>query len=147
MVAVFLITRKDFGRDDAVPKPYSRPTQIALAALIGFAVGIYDGMVGPGAGTFLMLGFSIVLGLNLLQASGSARLANAASGIASAVVMISAGEVYYPIVLPAILSNVLGSYLGSRYALRGGSRKIRRMMFVVLGLLFLKIGYDFLTGL
>ena len=147
LVAIFLVTRRDLGQDEAKPKPYRRSTQIILAALIGYLIGIYDGMVGPGTGTFLILGFSLILGLNLLQASGSAKLTNAASGIASMVVMVCAGEVYYPIVLPAIFCNVLGSYLGSRYALRGGSKKVRRMMFVVLGLLFVKIGYDLVGSL
>ena len=38
----------------------------------------------------------------------------------------------------------LGNYLGARYAIRGGSKKIRNMMFVVLALLFIKMGYELL---
>ena len=40
--------------------------------------------------------------------------------------------------IPAICCSMLGNYLGARYAIRGGSKKIRLVMFFVLGLLFIK---------
>ena len=43
-----------------------------------------------------------------------------------------------------VVIGIGGSYLGARYAIRGGSKKIRNMMFVVLALLFIKMGYELL---
>ena len=39
----------------------------------------------------------------------------------------------------------LGNYLGARYAIRGGSKRIRLVMFLVLALLFVKTILSF-TG-
>ena len=43
------------------------------------------------------------------------------------------------LVIPAAACNILGAICGTRYAMRGGSRKVRGMIFIVLGLLFIKV--------
>ncbi|MPN03444.1 hypothetical protein SDC9_150674 [bioreactor metagenome] len=55
--------------------------------------------------------------------------------------MIS-GKVLYALAVPAALCSMLGGYLGARFAIRGGSQKIRYVMFAVLGLLFVKFAFD-----
>ena len=42
------------------------------------------------------------------------------------------------------LVDTLGAYCGARYAMKGGSKRVRGMIFVVLGLLFIKMGYELL---
>lgn len=144
-VAVFLVVRKDFGREDA-PKPeLSARREVATAALIGLVFGCYDGLLGPGTGTFMLMGFTAFLSMDLLGAAGCARIANLASNVASAAVWIAHGQVSWKLALPALLCSVLGNWFGARFAIRGGSGKIRGMMFVVLGLLFAKMLYDLLT--
>ena len=86
--------------------------------------------------------FTAFLSMDLLTASGCSKAANLASNIAAAVVWIAHGRVLWKLALPAIVFNILGNYMGARYAIRGGSKKIRSMMFAVLGLLFLKMLYD-----
>ena len=83
--------------------------------------------------------------MDLLTASGCSKAANLASNVASAVVWILHGSVFWALAAPAIVCNLLGAWFGSRYAIRGGSQKIRGMMFVVLALLFAKLLYDLLT--
>lgn len=140
-VAVFLTLKKDFGKEySADDRPNISPRREAVfSALIGLVFGCYDGLIGPGTGTFMILGFTGLLALDLTTASGCARASNLASNVAAAIVWILHGQVLWKLALPAILCSILGNYLGARYAIRGGSKKIRRMMFVVLGLLFLKM--------
>ena len=83
-----------------------------------------------------------LMAADLLRAAGCAKISNLASNIASAVVWVGNGFIMYELVLPAIVSSVLGNYLGAKYAIRGGSKRIRGMIFVVLGLLFLKLLFD-----
>ena len=145
-VAVFLTVKKDFGKD--IPEEerpvYSVKREVVTAALIGLVFGCYDGLLGPGTGTFMILGFTGFLSLDLITAGGCAKASNLASNVASAVVWILHGSVLWKLALPAIACSILGNYLGARYAIRGGSKKIRNMMFVVLGLLFIKMGYELL---
>lgn len=146
-VAIFLTVKKDFGKD--IPEDerpvYSPQREIVISALIGLVFGCYDGLVGPGTGTFMILGFTGFLSLDLITAGGCAKASNLASNVASAVVWILHGSVLWKVALPAIACSILGNYLGARYVIRGGSKNIRNMMFVVLALLFIKMGYELLS--
>lgn len=142
LVAVFLFfTRKT---ESAGEKPLSRQNVTLIAGAIGFAIGAYDGLVGPGTGTFLTLCFAGLLGYSLLKSSGCARVANLASNIASMVVYLANGKILFAVAIPAMICAMLGANIGSRFAIRGGSRNIRFIMFIVLGLLFIKVGLNFL---
>ena len=107
-------------------------------------IGCYDGLIGPGTGTLLIMAFTGFLSMDLLTASGCAKVVNLASNIAAATVWILNGQVLWNLALPAAACSILGNFLGARFALRGGSRRVRGMMFLVLGLLFLKMLYDLL---
>jgi len=144
-VAVFLVVKRDFGRDDALKTDVSAAREVVVSALIGLGVGCYDGLLGPGTGTFMILCFTAFLSMDLLTASGCSKAANLASNIGSAVVWILHGSVLWKLAAPAVVCNILGNWLGARFAIRGGSKKIRGMMFVVLGLLFAKMLYELLT--
>ena len=145
VVAAILAVKKDFGRAETVERGWTAQQEHGLSILIGLVMGMYDGLIGPGAGTFMIMAFTLVLGMNLLTASGCARVANLASNTASAVVWIVGGKVIWRLVLPAVSFAILGNFCGSRYAIRGGSGKVRGMIFVVLGMLFLKLLLDLLV--
>lgn len=120
---------------------------LLLSGAIGVTIGLYDGLVGPGTGTFLTIAFSAVLGLTLLKSSGCAKIANLASNFASMVVFFLHGDILFTIGLPAMLCSMLGNYMGSRFAIQGGSGKIHHVMFLVLGLLFVKVGLNVLWNI
>ena len=146
VVAVVLTVKKDFGREGSTPaKTYSSRYEAAAAALIGLLIGCYDGLVGPGTGTFMIMAFTIALSMDLITASGCAKIGNLASNVASAVIFILNGKVFWALAVPAALCNAIGGYCGARYAIRGGSGKIRGMIFLVLGLMFVKMLWDLLA--
>jgi len=141
-VAVFLVCKRDFGRDYSPAAEPAPRREVIVSALIGLGIGCYDGLVGPGTGTFMILCFTAFLSMDLLTASGCSKAANLASNVGSAVVWIIHGSVLWKLAAPALVCSILGNLCGARYALRGGSKKIRNMMFVVLGLLFAKMLYE-----
>ena len=144
-VAVFLTVKKDFGREDRLPARTLSPGKtVWISVLIGFAIGGYDGLFGPGTGTFMIMAFTLCLGMDLLTASGCAKVGNLASNAASAAVYIASGHVDWQLAAPAVCCSILGGALGARFAIRGGAKRVRWMIFVVLGLLFLKIAYELL---
>lgn len=143
--AVLLMLKKDFGKEsDAPAREYAPREETVRAALIGLGLGCYDGLIGPGTGTFMIMAFTMALSMDLLTSSGCAKVANLASNIASAVLFIFNGKVLWLLAVPAAVCNMLGAYCGARYAMRGGSTKVRGMIFVVLGLLFVKMLYELL---
>lgn len=141
-VALFLTFNRGFGLSETEEKPFSRRKRAGLSLAIGLAVGGYDGLIGPGAGTFLIIAFTAVLGTDLLTSSACGRVANLASNLTSMVIYIAAGKVIYALAIPAAIFCGLGYYAGSSYALRGGSKNVRKIMFLVLALLFVKVVLD-----
>ena len=144
--AVLLMLKKDFGKENDAPAREYTPRETAVrSALIGLGLGCYDGLIGPGTGTFMIMAFTMALSMDLLTSSGCAKLANLCSNVASAVLFILSGKVFWLLALPAAACNMLGAYCGARYAMRGGSKKVRGMIFVVLGLLFVKMLCELLS--
>ena len=145
MMAIFLTVKKDFGQDTAVQKEISVRKEVLISLAIGLAIGLYDGIIGPGTGTLLIMAFTAFLSMEMVTASGCAKVANLASNIASATSYIMGGFVMWSLAIPALMCSMAGAYCGSQYAIRGGGKKIRNMIFVVLGLMFVKTIYDLLA--
>lgn len=144
-VAVFMVFRRDLGADNQTElAPFS--AKIAVQSfLIGLLIGGYDGLVGPGTGTFLILAFTAVLGIPLLSSSGSAKVVNFASNIAALVVYLIHGQVLFAVGIPALICAICGYQVGANMALKGGGKVVRGLIFVVLGLMIVKTGYTMLS--
>ena len=67
------------------------------------------------------------------------------SNIASCVVFLFNGKADYMLAIPAAICSIAGGYFGSVFAIKGGSKRIKNVMFLVLGLLFAKMIYDYFT--
>jgi uncharacterized membrane protein YfcA len=145
LVAVFMLVRKDFGSENRPKRELSPKVSVLLSFAIGLVIGCYDGLVGPGTGTFLILAYTGILGMDMLLSSGCAKVANLASNVASMVVYLIGGKIIYLVALPAAVFSIAGNYLGARFALKNGSGFIRKMMFFVLALLLLKLIWDILA--
>jgi uncharacterized membrane protein YfcA len=126
-------------RRGAQEKKAGWPALYVATPLFCSAIGFYDGFFGPGAGSFLLLGLHFILGLNLIAATGTAKVFNLASNISSLFVFLFNGKVYFFVAVPMALANMTGSILGSRMALRGGPKIVRRMLLFSLGLLFVSL--------
>ncbi len=121
------------------------PKKLLLSGLIGLLIGGYDGLVGPGTGTFAILAFTSVLKFDLRTASGNAKILNLASNYASLVTFITAGNVPFALAVPCGICNVCGALLGSHFALSKGAKFIRPMMLVVMVLLLGKMALDLIA--
>ena len=111
-------------------------------AFIGLFIGAYDGLIGPGTGTFLIFAYTALSGFDYVTASGNAKIVNLASNLAAVVTFIFAGKVLYALALPAAAVNIVGSLIGSRLALKKGQKFVKYMLMVVLVLIFAKLIYD-----
>lgn len=103
--------------------------------VIGLAVGGYDGIIGPGAGSFFVLGFVSILGYGFLQASVHAKIANLVTNLASLIVYGVHGELLLGMGAVLALANLGGGLLGARMAVRGGNAFVRRAFLAVMGIM------------
>ncbi|MDY4191181.1 MAG: TSUP family transporter [Oscillospiraceae bacterium] len=145
-VAVFLLCNKNFGREQAAEPSFGSGSAVLLCALIGLAIGVYDGFFGPGTGTFLVLAFTGILKMPIIQATGNAKAVNLASNLASLAAYIAGGKVAFAVGIPAALCSIAGNYLGASLAIKKGARFIRPMVITAIALLFGKLLYDLVSG-
>lgn len=140
VMAVYVFWKKDFGKLQK-PLTVGRRERV-LAVLIGGVIGFYDGLFGPGTGSFLIFMFIHFLALDFLQASASAKFVNISTNLASLAYFIPTGNVMYWVALPMAIFNMAGGYAGSRIAMRHGTGFVRGLFLVLLVILILKLGYD-----
>ena len=124
-------------------QPISRRNLYIFIPLICMVIGFYDGFFGPGSGSFLILALYGLLGLGLIQASGSAKALNLASCLSSFFVYWWNGKILFTIGIPLIFANVAGNIVGSKLAIRIGAEFVRRMLIFVLVLLFVSLIWKF----
>ena len=130
----------DENRDDGTID--LKKTLLALG--IGLGIGLYDGIFGPGTGTFAIIAFTSLMRFDLRTANGNAKVLNLASNYASLFTYLSSGLVVFPVGIPCAISNIVGNIIGSHFALTKGAKFIRPMMLVVLVLLLGKLVTDML---
>ncbi len=118
---------------------FSKNDLYLYTPLFCLVIGFYDGFFGPGTGTFLIFGFYIFLGLNLIHASAISKVFNLASNIGSFVTFAFAGKVLYAIGIPIALSNLAGGYLGSNLAIKKGQQFIKVFLLIVFAILFITL--------
>lgn len=128
------------GMDDVERAQRMRPALFAWTAapLIGF----YDGLFGPGAGSFYMLAFVTLAGYGLLKATAHTKLLNFASNIGGFVTFALAGTVWWKLGLLMGAAQFLGARLGASLAVRGGARLIKPLLVTVCTALALRLILD-----
>ena len=141
VAAVITLINKNMGNDNHSDR-FGKRKKYALSVLIGGLIGLYDGLFGPGTGTFALIAFCLILKYDMRTATGNAKFLNLASNCASLAVYILAGTVYWKVAIPAAVLNICGNYAGAGVAIKKGAAVIRKMLIVVIVLLFIKVIYD-----
>lgn len=129
-LAVYTFARKNFGQHTT--KSHTPAVQILYAVLISCVVGFYDGFIGPGTGSFLVLAFITLLGYDFLQASANAKMVNLATNFGSICLFLLKGKIIWHIALPMAACNGLGGYIGAKVAINRGNGFIRIFFLIVL---------------
>ena len=106
-----------------------------IAPILGF----YDGIFGPGVGSFFMVGFVLLCSFGMMRAIGFAKLANAASNVGSLSIFIINGSIIWPIAVAMAIASFTGAQLGARAAVRVGPRLIKPMLIIVCCALAMKL--------
>lgn len=112
--------------------------------LICFSIGFYDGFFGPGTGSFLIIAFYVMVGLNLVQASATAKVFNFISNIGALSLFLIKGKVLFWLGVPLAIANVIGNYLGSMLAIKKGAQLVKVFLMISLTVLFISLVWKYL---
>lgn len=138
ITAYFVLFKKKEPTTDSF-RHFSRKTTICLAVISSAIVGLYDGFYGPGTGTFLILLYTNLCGMDLKSASGNTKLVNLTSNIAALITFLLHGKTVVLLGIVAGFFCMAGHYLGSGLVLTKGTKIVKPIIVVVLILLFIKI--------
>lgn len=140
ILLVYTLAKKDMGRHHA-PR-FAGSQEVWVASSIGLTIGFYDGFFGPGTGSFLVFAYVRWMGYDFLNASASAKLINVATNFSALVLFAYQGHVWWHLALVMAISNIVGSLIGTRLALKHGSGFVRQVFIVVVLALICKTAYD-----
>lgn len=107
--------------------------------LLGFVIGFYDGIFGPGTGSFFAMGFVTLFGFGLIRATGHTKALNMTSNSAALVLFIVSGDVMWPVAIVMAGGQVIGGYLGAVTGMRFGAKFIRPFVVTVSILMAIKL--------
>ncbi len=142
MIAIFIYTlfRPDLGKVHV--EKHSHRKLMWIGAIAAFLIGFYDGLIGPGTGTMLMLALVAVMGFAFVGASAIAKVVNATTNLASIIVVGLKIGILWKLGLLLGIANLAGGYTGSHMAIKKGSGFIRIFYLIVTGILILRLGYS-----
>lgn len=147
LIAVWIVTliRPEMGLQQRL-KYEGRRRHYVIAVLAGAGIGLYDGALGPGTGTFLIMALVGFLGYSFLAASVTAKIVNLGTNAAALLVFGLTGNVLWLLGFAMAIANITGAVVGARTALRRGSGFIRVVFLTVVGLLIVRLSWTVFFG-
>lgn len=139
VVALVVLRQRQFPEEPGQIEPKKQAAIVLGASLI---IGTYDGFYGPGTGTFLLLVFCHLGKMDVRTAAGNVKVVNLASNASALVTSLLSGKVFLALGLIAAAASIAGHYLGSGLAIKDGSKIVRPMVLVVLGILAVKVIWE-----
>jgi len=140
LLAIYTYSKKNFGQHQV--RNSSAKTQILNAVGISFIVGFYDGFIGPGTGSFLVVAFIAIMGFDFLHASANAKMVNLATNFGSISLFMLKGKIIWAIALPMAVSNAIGGWIGAKLAINRGNNFIRIFFLIVVIGTLIRFAYD-----
>ena len=139
-VAIYTWIKPELGMNENLK--YTHKKRLAIVALIGLLIGFYDGIFGPGTGTFLVFFLVSGIGYAFLKASGTAKLVNISTNAGAILSFQLTGHIWWQLGLLLAFANVTGAIIGSRLAIKGGSPLVRKVFLAVIFLLMARVAWD-----
>ena len=143
LIVVWVITWRNPVSALKTIEDHEPPTHSKLTPLLwGIGIGFYDGAIGPGTGIFLLALLVNVIGLSFLRSSATAKFVNLATNFASLLVFLSFGNIYWALGVSMGLSNLAGSLVGTKLAIKHGSPFVRKVLLIAVAALILRLAFS-----
>ncbi len=134
--AIFVLKNK---KDRDAAKIISERKAFLIACAASLIISVYDGFYGPGTGTFLLLSYTSLAGMDIKTASGNTKVVNLSSNIAALITFLIHGKLVLILGLTAAVFSIAGHYIGSGLVLKRGYKIVKPIMVLVLALLFVTL--------
>lgn len=140
IVAIYTYTKKDLGINPGKNKVAT--DSLWKGIICGLLLGFYDGFIGPGTGSFLVLVFIALLNEDFLHANAHAKFINLSTNLASIIYFAGTGHIFFKLAIPMAVCNMLGGFTGSKLALLKGNKFIRVFFLLIVCGIIIRFAYD-----
>lgn len=138
LIGLYFLFAKGAGAVERKPRVREKLFNMTVVPVIGF----YDGLFGPGTGSFFSLANVALRGEQIVQATAKAKAFNFASNIASALVFMLGGKVLWSAGVAMMIGQVIGATLGSKVMISHGAKVIRPIIVTVCFLMVIRYLWD-----
>jgi len=139
-IAAFFAFKKGLDDNDRL----ERIPPAAFTAFVAPLIGFYDGLIGPGAGAFYMIGFVTLAGYGVLRATAHTKLLNFASNLGGLIAFAATGTPWWAIGLAMGVAQIAGARAGSKLAMRKGARIVKPLLVTTSTVLALRLIWQML---
>lgn len=146
VVLVYTLLNRQLGLEHQ-HKNRSAHKHLFYSIVFGAGIGVYDGVIGPGTGSFLIFGFIMIFGFDFLRASANAKVINCVTNFAALSLFLLRGKIIFSIAVPVGIANLSGNYVGASLALKKGSAFIRVFFMLMVVALIVRLGWDYRINL
>ena len=140
LIGVYFIFMPKASSLDAKPKMSEKTYKLTAVPFIGF----YDGMFGPGTGSFLSLSAIALRGMELIKATAMAKTMNFATNLGSVLVFLVYGQVIFAVGVLMMIGQAIGAYIASHFLLKIDPLHLRIIVIIMCFLMLTK--YSFQMG-
>ncbi len=140
IVGSYTLFNKSLGNESK----YKHPNKNILikGMIFTFIIGFYDGFFGPGTGSFFILMLIKTFDVDFVEAAGNTKMLNLISNVASLIIFIFKGQVFFPLAILGSLFNLTGAFLGSHFAIKKGTTFIKPVFISISFIVAFKMLYE-----
>ncbi|ROZ98015.1 TSUP family transporter [Gordonia sp. OPL2] len=139
-VGLFVALNPGFGSGAGVSRP--RWSVLLGFVVAGVVIAFYDGVMGPGTGTFLIISLTALVGTGFLESSAMAKVINTGTNLGALAVFAWQGNILWLLGIGLAVANIAGAQLGAHMAIGRGSGFVRWVLLAVVVVMVSKLGYD-----
>jgi uncharacterized protein len=137
LVGAYTLFKPDLGKESI--RRYDGARHTVFAMITGFVIGVYDGALGPGTGSFLVFALVGLLGYTFLEASAKAKITNFATNLGALTIFLPMGLVLFKVGFVIAIANLVGGYVCARTAVARGSGFVRAVFVLIVSAFIVKI--------
>ncbi|MCK5333134.1 MAG: sulfite exporter TauE/SafE family protein [Candidatus Aenigmarchaeota archaeon] len=136
-ILLVIMVKKDIG----LVKNNIKPTTFTwiAGAILMFATGLYGGFYGAGFAIPISYLLILFFGQTFIECAGTRKIVSIMIILPALIVLGLEGMIVYSVGIPLLISSSVGGYIGAHYSTRIGNLWVKRMFFVVVLVMSLKL--------
>ena len=137
VMLIYTVVNKNIGLEDNF-KGLNKKNIIA-GCIMSTVIGFYNGLFGPGTGSFLLFAFIKIYGMDFVISTGNAKVLNLVGNFASLIMFIYYGNIEYTYALIFGAVMFFGGHCGAKLAISKGGKFVKPFFVIVTSITLAKM--------